>query len=82
MLAGYSFTSPAVVKALMDAKRRGVDVKVLVDDKGNRGASSLAAMRLIDGARECRTSIFATNSKIVKWQAAGSACRRAAPPQS
>lgn len=49
-LAGYSFTSPAVVKALMDAKRRGVDVKVLVDDKGNRGASNLAAMRLIDGA--------------------------------
>lgn len=49
-LAAYSFTSPAVVKALMDAKRRGVDVKVLVDDKGNRGASNLAAMRLIDGA--------------------------------
>lgn len=49
-LAGYSFTSPAVVKALMDAKRRGVDVKVLVDDKGNRGTSILAAMRLIDGA--------------------------------
>src|SRR6187402_1392431 len=43
-LAGYSFTSPAIVKSLMEAKRRGVDVKVLVDDKGNRGQASLAAM--------------------------------------
>ena len=34
-LAGYSFTSPAVVRGLIDAKRRGVDVKVLLDDKGN-----------------------------------------------
>ena len=49
-LADYSFTSPAVVKALMEAKRRGVDVKVLIDDKGNRGKTSLAAMNLIMGA--------------------------------
>ena len=49
-LAGYSFTSPSVVKALMGAKRRGVDVKVLVDDRGNRGAASRAAMRLVTGA--------------------------------
>jgi len=46
-LAGYTFTSPAVVRALINAKRRGVDVKVLVDDKGNRGQSSIAAMNLI-----------------------------------
>ena len=49
-LAGYSFTSPAVVRSLMDAKRRGVDVKVLLDDKGNRGQVSIAAMNLIVGA--------------------------------
>lgn len=49
-LAAYSFTSPSVVKGLMEAKRRGVDVKVLVDDKGNRGQASLAAMNLIAGA--------------------------------
>lgn len=49
-LAGYSFTSPAIVKSLMEAKRRGVDVKILVDDKGNRGQASLAAMNLIAGA--------------------------------
>lgn len=49
-LAGYSFTSPAVVRGLIDAKRRGVDVKVLLDDKGNRGQSSVAAMNLIVGS--------------------------------
>ena len=49
-LAGYSFTSPAVVRGLMDAKRRGVDVKVLLDDKGNRDQDSVATMNLIVGA--------------------------------
>ena len=49
-LAGYSFTSPEVVKGLIDAKRRGVDVKVLLDDRGNRGNASLSAMRLIVAA--------------------------------
>ncbi len=49
-LAGYSFTSPAVVRALMDAKRRGVDVAVLLDDKGNRGKANIAAMNLVVGA--------------------------------
>ena len=49
-LAGYSFTSLAVVRGLMDAKRRGVDVRVLLDDKGNRGQDSVAAMNLIVGA--------------------------------
>lgn len=49
-LAAYSFTSPAVVRALVDAKRRGVDVRVLVDDRGNRGKASIAAMNLVVGA--------------------------------
>lgn len=49
-LAGYAFTLPAVVRALMDAKKRCVDVKLLIDDRGNRGAASLAAQRLITGA--------------------------------
>ena len=49
-LAGYSFTSPVVVKGLLDAKRRGVDVKVLLDDKGNRGAANLLAMKMITEA--------------------------------
>ena len=49
-LAGYSFTSPAVVRSLVDAKRRVVDVKVLLDDKGNRGQASVAAINLMVGA--------------------------------
>lgn len=49
-LAGYSFTSPAVVRSLIAARRRGVDVRIVLDDKGNRGRSSIAAMNLIVGA--------------------------------
>jgi len=49
-LAAYSFTSPAVVKALLDAKKRGVDVRVLIDDRGNRSAASQSAIRLITRA--------------------------------
>ncbi|RZL65999.1 MAG: phospholipase D family protein [Variovorax sp.] len=49
-LAAYSFTSPTIVRALINAKRRGVDVRVLIDDKGNRGKSNIAAMNLVVGA--------------------------------
>jgi len=49
-LAAYSFTSPSVVSALIDAKRLGVDVRVLVDDKGNHGKASEAALNLLAGA--------------------------------
>ncbi|WP_308340354.1 phospholipase D family protein [Variovorax sp. ZS18.2.2] len=34
-LAAYAFTSPAVTRALIAAKKRGVDVAVLVDHKSN-----------------------------------------------
>ena len=36
-------------QALMDAKKRGVDVRVLIDDRGNRSAASQSAQRLITG---------------------------------
>ncbi|MEJ8816210.1 phospholipase D family protein [Variovorax ureilyticus] len=49
-LAGYSFTSPSIVRALIDAKRRGVDVRVLLDERGNRGKANIAAMNLLVGA--------------------------------
>ena len=49
-LAGYTFTSPAVVRALVEAYGRNVDVQMLVDDKGNHGRSSLIAMKLIADA--------------------------------
>jgi phosphatidylserine/phosphatidylglycerophosphate/cardiolipin synthase-like enzyme len=49
-LAGYSFTSPNVVRSLLAAKQRGVDVRVLVDDHGNRGRSNVAALNLVVNA--------------------------------
>lgn len=52
-LMGYSFTSPEVSGALVRAKRRGVDVAVVLDWKGNTGKSnnaSRAAMNLLAGA--------------------------------
>ncbi|MFL9148390.1 phospholipase D family protein [Escherichia coli] len=52
-LMGFSFTSPEVVSALINAKRRGVDVKVVLDWKANTGKNtnaSRAAMNLLVGA--------------------------------
>ncbi|WP_077562669.1 phospholipase D-like domain-containing protein [Polaromonas sp. C04] len=39
-LAGCLFTSQPVVRALIAAERRGVDVKILIDDRDNRDAAS------------------------------------------
>lgn len=52
-LMGYSFTSPEVARALVRAKRRGVDVGVVLDWKANTGKSnnaSKAAMNILVGA--------------------------------
>ncbi|WP_218961706.1 phospholipase D family nuclease [Erwinia amylovora] len=49
-LMGYSFTSPEVVKSLVAAKRRGVDVRVVVDDKGNHSRASQSAMNVVVNA--------------------------------
>ncbi|WP_433960848.1 phospholipase D family protein [Burkholderia pyrrocinia] len=53
-LAAYSFTSPEVVRALIDAKRRGVDVAAVVDEKNNlredRSGKARAALNLLVNA--------------------------------
>lgn len=52
-LMGYSFTSPEIVRSLIKAKRRGVDVKVVLDWKtntGNNSKANKAAMNLLTGA--------------------------------
>ncbi|MBP2157424.1 phospholipase D family protein [Erwinia rhapontici] len=49
-LMGYSFTSPEIVKSLVAAKRRGVDVRVVVDENGNRSKASQSAMNVIVNA--------------------------------
>lgn len=36
----YSFTSPVIAEALVRAKQRGVDVRVLLDKSNRRGAKS------------------------------------------
>ena len=55
-LMGYSFTSPEVVKALIAAKRRGMDVRVVLDSKGNQGRASVAAINpLVNAGIEVRT---------------------------
>lgn len=46
-MMGYSFTSSEVVRALVDAHRRGVNVKIVLDEKGNRNRASVAAMNLV-----------------------------------
>lgn len=49
-MMGYSFTSPEVAGALVRAKQRDVDVKVVLDWKANTGKdnpASLAAMNLL-----------------------------------
>ena len=49
-LAAYSFTSPKVVRALTDAHRRGVDVRVVADEKGTTSKSGKAALNLLANA--------------------------------
>ena len=49
-LAGYSFTSPAVIHGLVEATRRDVDVSALVEDRGNRSQAGTAALNLMVSA--------------------------------
>ena len=51
-LDGYSFTSPEVTRALIQAKQRGIDVRVLLDWKANsaKGSAGVAAMNLLANA--------------------------------
>ncbi|TKI07014.1 phospholipase D family protein [Martelella alba] len=46
-MMAYSFTDPTVMQALMAAKKRGVDVEIVIDEKGNHSKASKAAMNLM-----------------------------------
>lgn len=50
-LAGYSFTSPEVATALIRAKMRGVDVRIVLDEKANQNSKSQAAINLLTAQR-------------------------------
>lgn len=60
-LAAYSFNSPTIVAALLAAKKRGVDVKVLADAKRNQRDNSKAALNaLVQAGIPVRTiSVYA-----------------------
>lgn len=60
-LAAYSFSSPAVVKALLDAKKRGVNIMVLVDYRRNQKKPNWTALnRLVAAGIATRTiSVYA-----------------------
>ncbi|MDR0457993.1 MAG: phospholipase D family protein [Burkholderiaceae bacterium] len=53
-LAGYSFTSPDIVRRLIKAKRRGVNVSVVVDARNNleedQSGKGRVALNLLSGA--------------------------------
>ena len=46
-LAGYSFTSPEVATALIKAKARGVDVRLVLDEKVNQNRINQSAINLL-----------------------------------
>lgn len=49
-MMAYSFTDPSVMQALIAAKKRGVDVQIVIDEDGNKSKASQAAMNLVTGA--------------------------------
>lgn len=49
-LAAYSFTNPDIARELINAKRRGVDVKLVVDAKSNKARPGKNAMNLMANA--------------------------------
>lgn len=56
MLA-YAFQAPDIVQALVDAQKRGVQVRVVIDKKRNLGKTSRKAMDAVtDGGVELRTN--------------------------
>lgn len=56
----YSFTSPAVVSALLNAKQKGIDIKVVADSKNNTtqdssGKARAALSALVNAGIDVRT---------------------------
>ncbi|QIE30379.1 phospholipase D family protein [Caballeronia sp. SBC2] len=55
-MMGYDFTAPDIAHALVDAQKRGLDVKIVLDARSNNGRASRAAMNaLVNGGIELRT---------------------------
>lgn len=61
-MSTYSFTEPAIGKALLDAKKRGVDVSIVVDKEHNgrreMGAPSVAKFLVDNGVNVVLTRAY------------------------
>ena len=58
-MIGYNFTAKDIAQALISAKKRGVDVKVVLDHKENQNRYSQAVMNLLVNAHiAVRTSSY------------------------
>lgn len=56
-ILAYAFQAPDIMQALVDAKGRGVEVRVVIDKKRNSGNTSKAAMNFVTShGVELRTS--------------------------
>jgi phosphatidylserine/phosphatidylglycerophosphate/cardiolipin synthase-like enzyme len=69
-MATYSFTEPAIGKALLDAKKRGVDVAIVVDKEHNGrrepGAPSVAKFLSENGVKVALTTAYSIqHNKVV-----------------
>lgn len=69
-MATYSFTEPAFGKALLDAKKRGVDVAIVVDTDHNGrrqpGAPSVARFLTENGVNVALTNAYAIqHNKVI-----------------
>ena len=49
-MAAFSFTNPSIIRSLVDAKKRGVDVKIVVDKKANTEHKCNSAMNTLVNA--------------------------------
>ena len=67
----YSFTSPAVVSALLNAKQKGVDIKVVADSKNNTtqdasGKARAALSALVNAGIDVRTiDAYSIHHKVI-----------------
>jgi phosphatidylserine/phosphatidylglycerophosphate/cardiolipin synthase-like enzyme len=74
-LAAYAFTSPPVIRALMAAKKRGVDVRLVVDASNGKSKSGMAALNLaVNAGLPARTVATYRIYQIIKtsksaWEA-------------
>lgn len=64
-MATYSFTEPAYAKALLDAKRRGVDVAI-VSDKEHNGRRKVGTPSVVDFLRKNGVAVMVSDAFAIQ----------------